>query len=106
MIKRNEILNKNLFDVYPFLKEKHVDMEYEYVIKTGEIFLSEEKTQYYNDIIYTSTSKIPIKNKNGSVERIITVFKDVSNQKKLEEELKDSYEELKLTYSNSRNFIK
>ena len=106
MIKRNEILNKNLFDVYPFLKEKHVDMEYEHVIKTGEIFLSEEKTQYYNDIIYTSTSKIPIKNKNGSVERIITVFKDVSNQKKLEEELKDSYEELKLTYSKLQELYK
>jgi PAS domain S-box-containing protein len=106
MIKRNEILNKNLFDVYPYLKEKHIDMEYEHVIKSGEIFLSEEKTQYYNDIIYTSTSKIPIKNKNGSVERIITVFKDVSNQKKLEEELKDSYEELKLTYSKLQELYK
>jgi PAS domain S-box-containing protein len=106
MIKRNEILNKNLFDVYPYLKEKHIDMEYEHVITSGEIFLSEEKTQYYNDIIYTSTSKIPIKNKNGSVERIITVFKDVSNQKKLEEELKDSYEELKLTYSKLQELYK
>lgn len=106
MIKRKEILNKNLFDVFPFLKEKHTDMEYEHVIKTGEIFLSEEKTQYYNEIIYTSTSKIPIKNRNGSVERIITVFKDVSNQKKLEEELKDSYEELKLTYSKLQELYK
>lgn len=105
-IKRNEILNKNLFEVFPFLKENHVHLEYEHVIKSGEIFQSEEKTQYYDEIIYTSTSKIPIKDKNGSVERIITVIKDVSSQKKLEEELKDSYEELKLTYSKLQELYK
>ena len=105
-MKRENLLNKNIFDVYPFLKEKHVEMEYEHVIKTGEIFLSEEKTQYYDEIIYTSTSKIPIKNKNGYVERIITVIKDVSQQKKLEEDLKDSYEELKLTYSKLKELYK
>ena len=105
-IKREEIINKNLYDVFPFLQEKHVDMEYDHVIKTGEIFQSEEKIQYYDEIIYTSTSKIPIKDKNGFVERIITVIKDVSEQKKLEEELKDSYEELKLTYSKLQELYK
>ena len=105
-IKREEVINKNLYDVFPFLKEKHVDLEYDHVIKTGEIFQSEEKIQYYDEIIYTSTSKIPIKDKNGYVEKIITVIKDVSEQKKLEEELKDSYEELKLTYSKLQELYK
>lgn len=99
MLKRDDLLNKNLLNVYPFLTEKRIDLEYDHVIKTGEIFQSEEKTQYYDEIICTSTSKIPIKNKNGEVEKIITIIKDVSNQKKLEEELRDSYVELKLTYS-------
>ncbi|MDL5503294.1 MAG: hypothetical protein QSU88_08760, partial [Candidatus Methanoperedens sp.] len=90
----------------PFLREKQVDMEYDHVIKTGEIFQSEEKIQYYNEIIYTSTSKIPIKDKNGFVEKIITVIKDVSEKRKLEEELKDSYEELKLTYSKLQEMYK
>ena len=106
MIKKDDILNKNLLDVYPFLTEKRIDLEYEHVIKTGEIFQSEEKTQYYDEIIYTSTSKIPIKNKNGKVEKIITIIKDVSNQKKLEEELRDSYVELKLTYSKLQELYK
>ncbi|MDP2845050.1 MAG: ATP-binding protein, partial [Candidatus Methanoperedens sp.] len=105
-IKKEPVINKNLYEVYPFLKEKHVDMEYEYVLKTGEIFLSEEKTQYYDEIIYTSTSKIPIKDDKGNVEKIITVIKDVSDQKKLEEELKDSYEELRLTYLKLKELYK
>jgi len=98
-IKKEDIINNNLLKVYPFLRDKNIELEYKHVIKTGEIFLSEEKTQYYDEIIYTSTSKIPIKDRNGNVDRIITVIKDISDRKRLEEELKDSYEELKLTYS-------
>jgi PAS domain S-box-containing protein len=104
-IRKEEILNRNLFEAFPFLKEKQTDKEYEYVMKTGEIFMSEEKTEYYNDVIYTSTSKIPIKDKKGTVEKIITVIKDVSNQKRLEEELRDSYEELRLTYSKLKELF-
>ncbi len=105
-LKKEEIIDKNLFEVYPFLKEKNVNKEYEYVLKTGEIFQSEDRTDYYGDIIYTSTSKIPIKNKSGSVEKIITVMKNVSEQKRLEEELKDSYEELRLTYLKLKELYK
>ncbi len=96
--KKEHLLNKNLYDAFPILKEKFADKEYEHVLKTGEIFLSEEKTEYYGEVVYTSTSKIPVKGKDGSVEKIITVMKDVSEQRKLEEELKDSYDELRLTY--------
>ncbi len=105
-IKKDKIINKNLFEAFPFLKERLIDKEYEYVIRTGEIFLSEEKTEYHDEIIYTSTSKIPVKDKSGNVEKIITVIKDVSEQRKLEEELKDSYEELRLTYLKLKELYK
>ena len=105
-LKRDQVINKNLFEAFPFLKAKYLDKEYEYVLKTGEIFLSEEKTEYHDEIIYTSTSKIPIKDDKGNVEKIITVIKDVSDQKKLEEELKDSYEELRLTYLKLKELYK
>ncbi|MCG2737001.1 MAG: HAMP domain-containing histidine kinase, partial [Candidatus Methanoperedenaceae archaeon] len=42
----------------------------------------------------------------GSVVRIITVMKDVTGQKRLEEELKDSYEELRLTYLKLKEMFK
>jgi PAS domain S-box-containing protein len=105
-IRKEKIINNNLLNVYPFLKDTNVELEYRHVIKTGEIFQSEEKTQYYGDTVYTSTSKIPIKDKNGKVEKIITVIEDISLRKQLEEELKDSYEELKLTYSKLQELYK
>ncbi len=105
-LKKEEMINKNLFEVYPFLKDRNVDKEYEYVIKSGEIFQTEDRTEYYGDIIYTSTSKIPIKDKSGKVEKVITVMKDVTDQKRLEEELKDSYEELRLTYLKLKELYK
>ncbi len=104
--KKEQVINKNLFEAFPFLKGKNLDKEYDYVLKNGETFLSEEKTEYYDEEIYTSTSKIPIKNKSGGVGKIITVIKDVSDQKKLEEELKDSYEELRLTYSKLKELYR
>lgn len=104
--KKEQIIGKNLFEAFPFLKEKYVDKEYEYVLNNGEIFQSEERTGYNGDIIYVSTSKIPIKDGGGKVEKIITVMKDVSDQKRLEEELKDSYEELRLTYLKLKELYK
>ncbi len=105
-IKKEKIVNKSLYEIYPFLKEKNIDKEYEYVLRTGEIFLSEERTEYVGDVIYTSTSKIPIRDNNGNVVKIITVMKDVTEQKRLEEELKDSYEELRLTYLKLKELFK
>ncbi|NJD76885.1 MAG: PAS domain S-box protein [Candidatus Methanoperedens sp.] len=106
MFKKEQILNMNLFEAFPILKAKHIDMEYEHVFETGETFMSEEKIEYYGELIFTSTAKIPLKDKNGNVERVITVIKDVSSQKKLEEELKDSYDELKLTYMKLKELFR
>jgi len=105
-IRREKIINNNILNIYPFIKDTNVELEYNHVIKTGEVFQSEEKTQYYGDTVYTSVTKIPIKDKNGNVEKIITVIEDISLRKKLEEELKDSYEELKLTYSKLQELYK
>jgi len=104
--KKEEMIDRVLFEIYPFLNEKNVDKEYEYVKKTGEIFQSEERTEYQGEVIYTSTSKIPVRDLAGNVVRIITVMKDVTEQKRLEEELKDSYEELRLTYLKLKELFK
>lgn len=104
--KKEEMIDRALFEIYPFLKEKNIDKEYEYVQKTGEIFHSEEKTEYCGNVIYTSTSKIPVRDHTGSVVRIITVMKDVTERKRLEEELKDSYDELRLTYLKLKELFK
>lgn len=106
LITKEKMVDNNLYNVFPFLKENKIDKEYEYVIKTGKIFQSEEKTVNFGEEIFTSTSKIPLKDRDGNVEKIITVIKDITSQKKLEEELKDSYDELKLAYSKLKELFK
>jgi len=105
-LKKHELINKNLYEVFPFLKEMHIDKEYEYVLRTGEVFQNERKIKYNGEEIYISSSKIPIKNKNEEVEKIITVIKDVTQQRRLEEELRDSYEELRKAYSKLKELFR
>ena len=98
-INKEKMVSNNLLNIFPYLKETNVELEYERVFQTGETFVSEEKMQHYGDTIYTSVSKIPIKDKNGIVEMVITVIKDISELKKLKEEIAYLHEESALNSS-------
>jgi len=43
MIKKDDILNKNLLDVYPFLTEKRIDLEYDHVLRQEKYFKVRKK---------------------------------------------------------------
>lgn len=60
-IKAEDAIGKNLYEVFPFLKEKGVDKQYERVFSTGRKLVTEEEIDYYGEKIYTVTTKIPIK---------------------------------------------
>jgi len=91
-LKQEDIIGKNLCDVFPFLKEKGVDKEYERVFSTGKPLKTEEWTDYHGEKIFTLTKKIPIKNEKGVVIQIITVIRDLTEMKKIEETLRESAE--------------
>lgn len=83
-----DILGKNIFEVFPFLPEKVRD-EYQHVLKTGEILMTEETTRIGNQDIVTETRKIPVIDA-GKVTRIITVVRDITAKRKSEEEFKEN----------------
>ena len=88
-IKAEDVTGKNLYDVFPFLKEKGVDKQYERVFSTGRKLVTEEETDYYGEKIYTITTKIPIKDKHGKTQKVITIMRDVTALKKTEESLRE-----------------
>lgn len=88
-IKKDEMVGKNLYDIFPFLKDTGVDKEYERVFSTGESLKTEERTEYHGSKIYTVTSKIPIKDGGGKVTQVITIMRDITDLKKVEETLKE-----------------
>jgi PAS domain S-box-containing protein/putative nucleotidyltransferase with HDIG domain len=83
-----DILGKTVFEAFPFLLEKVQD-EYQYVLKTGEILMTEETTRIGNREILTETRKIPVLD-HGKVTRIITVVRDVTAKRKADEEFKEN----------------
>lgn len=91
-IKREEMTGKNLYDIFPFLKERGIDKEYEEVFSTGRILDTEEWTEYYNKNICTHTTKIPLKNEDGKVKYVITIMRDITDLKRMEADLREMVE--------------
>ncbi len=89
-IKAEDAIGKNLYEVFPFLKEKGVDKQYERVFSTGRKLVTEEEIDYYGEKIYTVTTKIPIK--DGKTQKVITIMRDVTALKKTENALREMAE--------------
>ena len=89
-IKAEDAIGKNLYEVFPFLKEKGVDRQYERVFSTGRRLRTEEEIDYYGEKIYTVTTKIPIK--DGKTQKVITIMRDVTALKKTENALREMAE--------------
>ena len=79
-----KIVGRNLFDICPFLA-KTVRDEFRQVFDTGKPLLTEEITKIGGREFYTETLKIPIV-EEGSVVRVVTVLRDVTERRRKEEE--------------------
>ena len=72
-----EIINKKIFEVFPFLSEK-VKEEYEFVFDKGEVIITREKNIIKNMEIETETRKIPIFEKDKVI-HVITLIRELTN---------------------------
>ncbi|UCC21069.1 MAG: PAS domain S-box protein [Promethearchaeota archaeon] len=91
-----KIVGQTVFEAFPFLNDD-VRNEYEQVFNNGKTLLTEGSIFVNNMEIFTETRKIPIF-REGKVKQIITVIRDISDSKKMENQLKESE-------NNFRNMI-
>ena len=91
---KSEIVGKTVFEMFPFLPNK-VREEYEYVFNSGKSIHTEESTYLNNEEIITETRKVPIL-KEGKVDQIITIVRDITQRKKFEKALKEAYNRVNL----------
>ncbi|MFX1490580.1 MAG: PAS domain-containing protein, partial [Promethearchaeota archaeon] len=87
-------IGKTIFEAFPFLDEDKVFNEYSKVFKTKKSVIGVETTNLSKRVIYTQTLKIPII-REGSVSQIITILRDITEQKEAEVNLKASEEKYK-----------
>jgi putative nucleotidyltransferase with HDIG domain/PAS domain S-box-containing protein len=86
------IVNHSLFQVFPFLSDKIRD-EYLQVFETGVMLVTEECTCLNGNEIFTETRKIPII-EQGTVTNVITVVRNITEERQFEKELKKNQERL------------
>ncbi|MFX1374574.1 MAG: PAS domain S-box protein [Promethearchaeota archaeon] len=96
---KKSILGKKVLDVFPFLLPK-VSEEYSQVFKSGTSLKTTETTSLQDYTVITETRKIPIFHE-GRVEQIITIIRDVTESKEMEDQLKESEEK----YRNMVNYL-
>ncbi|MBN1348475.1 PAS domain S-box protein [candidate division KSB1 bacterium] len=79
-------VGEHLLDVYPFLKQ-NVLKEYEKVFETGIPLMSQEYIKLSDREIFTEIRKIPIFS-GSKVIKMITVIRDITEQKKADEQIR------------------
>lgn len=84
--KREEVLNKNILDVFPELKKKNSTLMR--VLKIGEKLASRQQTyiNYRNEPIITINKTIPMK-LEGKVVGALEIAKDITELKKMYEQI-------------------
>lgn len=99
----NEILNKPVFKVFPFLPNS-VKSEYERVFKEGKLLITEETNRIGGRTIITETRKIPIYD-GAKVSQIVTIIRDITHRKKAEEALRDSEERFRTLVNSIEDIV-
>src|SRR4030067_13270 len=109
-IKKEDIINKNLFDVIPSLVNTGWDKNYKEVIKTGEPFVNSGYRHVRSvgprkgEILYQSSKIVPLKKGDKTV-GAITILEDITEKKKMEENLRKNEEEFRLVFENAKDAI-
>jgi len=88
-----DIIGRSVFEAFPFLSDKALG-EYQKVFDTGEVLITEEYNKIKDREIITKTRKIPVFEKN-KVAHVVTVVKDITKRKKMDEEKEKLTKELK-----------
>lgn len=97
-----DIIGKKIFDVFPFLTEEVRD-EYKRTIENKQIVISiDEEADIYG--VIAETRKIPII-ENGEVVRIITIIRDITEQKETETQLRENEQNTRRLLDNLNDGI-
>ncbi len=80
-------LGKNLLELLPSLPPQAQE-EYQQVLESGDVLLTEEVITIDGQPLWAETRRIPILDERGRVYQIVTVVRDITERKRIEESLR------------------
>ena len=108
-IKPDEITGKTDYDFYPKRLAGKYRADDRRIVKSGKIEDIEEEYIQDGQKVFVHTVKTPVKNENGNVVGILGIFWDITEQKKVQEDLQqhtwklsERVKELSCLYETSR----
>ncbi len=99
----SNIIGKKIFDVFPFLPQRVKD-EYKQTIETKQIVTSEDVSHLKSFNVMNETRKIPVI-EDGEVVRIITIIRDITEQKEMEMQLRENEQNTRRLLDNLNDGI-
>lgn len=94
-LTKDQMKNKSCFELYPpQLAQEYWNDDLKVASEKKALLNREEKWETEKEIRWVSTSKIPIINQQNSVDGIIGISIDITDQKKIQEDLQKSKENL------------
>ena len=99
----SDFIGARVTEAFPFLDDKVSD-EYQRVIQTGESLVTMEMNRLGDAIVWTETRKFPVFS-DGKVSQIVTVVRDITQQKESEDRLKVSEEKYRTLVRSMRDIV-
>jgi len=102
-IQPKDILGKTDFEVYPKELAEMYLQDDQKVIRDGKTILNKEEPGIGPDgkDSWVLVSKIPLKDKNGSIKGMVGITTDITNQKLAEAALRESEEKFRAAFENA-----
>lgn len=86
-LKKEDLIGKNLKEMFPFVVDKGLKNHYDKVLETGRPVMTVEQAEYEGEKHYYEARRLPVKDANGKITRLICVLKDVTEAKQIHEEI-------------------
>lgn len=98
-----KLVGKTIREAFPFLPDNVID-EYQTVFLTGKTLITEEGTTINGTTYFTETRKIPII-RQEEVVQILTIIRDITERKKIEDQLRESEQKYRDLISNLTEMV-
>jgi len=104
----DEIIGKSVFDLYPQNLAEQYYSDDQQVIRTGQPIINREEQSLdeQGNSVWNLTTKVPLRDRDGEVMGLVGIARDITEQKKAEEQIQKDLEEKKLLLKEIHHRVK